>query len=99
MWKTGIVEEVIKGKDGNIRGAKVRKMGRGRPEILNRPLQKLFPLEITCSKPCEKSVQVEKKEIGLLNASEGKNANEDRARPCRAAAQDARWKSQLMLGP
>ena len=42
MWKTVIVEEVIKGKDGNIRGAKVRKIGKGKPEILNRPLQKNF---------------------------------------------------------
>ena len=99
MWKMGIVEEVIKGKDGYIRGAKVRKIGKGKPEILNRPLQKLFPLEIVSSKPCEKSENVEKREIKLLNASEGKNANENRARPCRAAAQDARWKSQLMLGP
>ena len=30
MWKTGIVAEVIKGKHGNIRGAKVRKVGRGK---------------------------------------------------------------------
>ena len=95
MWKTGIIEEVIKGKDGNIRGAKVRKIGKGKPEILSRPLQKLFPLEITC----EKSGNGEKRGIGLLDASEGKNASENGVRPRRAAAQDARWKSQLMLGP
>ena len=45
MWKMGIIEEIIKGKDQNIRGAKVRKMARGKPEFLNRPLQKLIPLE------------------------------------------------------
>ena len=99
MWKTGIIEEVIKGKDGNIRGAKVRKIGKGKPEILSRPLQKLFPLEIACEKPCEKSGNGEKRGIGLLDASEGKNASENGVRPRRAAAQDARWKSQLMLGP
>ena len=45
MWKMGIIEEIIKGKDQQIRGAKVRKMARGKPEYLNRPLQKLIPLE------------------------------------------------------
>ena len=97
-WKTGIIEEVIKGKDGNIRGAKVWKIGKGKPEILNRPLQKLFPLEITCSKPCEKSGNGEKRGIRLLDVSEGKNASENGVRPRRAAAQDKRWKSQLTLG-
>ena len=99
MWKTGIVEEVIKGKDGNIRGAKVRKIGKGKPEILNRPLQKLFPLEITCSRLWEKSGNSEKREIGQLEANERKNASENGVRPYRVAAQDARWKSRLMLGP
>jgi len=99
MWKSGIVEEVIKGKDGNIRGAKVRKIGKGKPEILNRPLQKLFPLEITCSRLWEKSGNSEKREIGQLEANERKNASENGVRPYRVAAQDARWKSRLMLGP
>ena len=84
------MEEVIKGKDGNIREAKVRKIGKGKPEILNRPLQKLFPLEITCSRLWEKSGNSEKREIGQLGASERKNASENGVRPYRAAAQDAR---------
>ena len=46
VWKMAIVEELIKGKDGEVRGAKVRKAAKGKPIILNRPLQKLFPLEI-----------------------------------------------------
>ena len=48
FWKTGIVQDIIVGKDGVVRGASVRKIGSGKPEILNRPLQKLFPLEIAC---------------------------------------------------
>ena len=47
MWKTGLIEETIMGKDGQIRGAKIHKMGKGKPEFNNRPLQKLVPLEIT----------------------------------------------------
>ena len=46
--KKGIVQDIIVGKDGVVRGSSVRKMGRGKPETLNRPLQKLFPLEIAC---------------------------------------------------
>ena len=42
-WKLGIVEELIRGKDEVIRGAKVRRLVKGKPEILCRPLQKLFP--------------------------------------------------------
>ena len=49
LWKMGIVEEVIKGKDEQIRGAKLRKTGKGKPEILSRPLQQLSPFEIACS--------------------------------------------------
>ena len=41
----GIIEEAIVGKDGQIRGAKIRKMGKGKPEFSNSPLQKLVPLE------------------------------------------------------
>eukprot|EP00794_Sanderia_malayensis_P015559 gene15559-biopygen13271 len=44
-WKVGIIEDLVKGKDGEIRGAKVRKVSKGKVEVLSRPLQKLFPLE------------------------------------------------------
>ena len=53
-WKIAIVEQLVKGQDGETRGAKVGKASRkGKPEILNRPLQKLYPLEIHCSDVCE----------------------------------------------
>ena len=47
LWKMGIVEECIVGKDGHIRGAKVRIPDKGKSETINRPIQKLFPSEIT----------------------------------------------------
>ena len=31
MWKTGIIEETIVGKDGQTRGAKIRKIEKGKP--------------------------------------------------------------------
>ena len=47
FWKMGSVEEQIIGRDGIVRGAKVRVAGTGKPEYLNRPLQKLYPLELS----------------------------------------------------
>ena len=54
LWKVGIVDELIAGTYGHVRGAKVRKPGKGKPEILNRPIQNLFSLESTGTR-CEGS--------------------------------------------
>ena len=43
LWKLGKVEELIKGRDNVIRGARVR-LANG--NFIDRPLQKLFPLEL-----------------------------------------------------
>lgn len=46
-WRLGKVEELITGKDGETRGAKVKMLTKkGRPTYLNRPVQKLYPLEV-----------------------------------------------------
>jgi hypothetical protein len=42
LWKMGVVEKLIAGKDGVVRGA-ILKTGSGRKEI---PLQHLYPLEL-----------------------------------------------------
>ena len=44
MWRFGIVEELLQGKDGRIRGAKVRVPMTN--SILKRPVNKLYLLEI-----------------------------------------------------
>ena len=49
QWKVAIVEEIILGKDGEPRGATVRKYASGKPVTLNRLLQRLYPLEISCN--------------------------------------------------
>ena len=47
MWKTALVEKTIVGKDGYKRGAKVKMASIGKLLVyLNRPIQKLYPLEI-----------------------------------------------------
>jgi len=95
-WKMAIVEELIKGADNVIRGAKVRKAAcKGKTKILSRPLQKFFPLEIQ-----SESTAVERMN-GEKSTSEMTKTNEDvrEPRPRRAAALDAQWKSQSMLDP
>ena len=47
-WSMAVIEELINGKDGVTRGATVKKIGvNGKAALLNRPLQKLYPLEIS----------------------------------------------------
>ena len=43
-WKLGVVEDLITGRDGVIRGAKL-KSGKSQ---LERPIQHLYPLELSC---------------------------------------------------
>ena len=44
-WQMGKVEELIVGKDKEVRGAKVKLLARGKPVRVSRLMQKLYPLE------------------------------------------------------
>lgn len=77
FWKIGKVEELIPGKDGEVRAAVV-KVGNSskRPALLRRPLQQLIPIEV---------------KVPALVQPEGTQADEtrvtnDTARPRRTAA-------------
>jgi len=49
LWKLGIVQEVMKGRDGLTRAAVVKTVSRERQQsILKRPIQLLYPLEVHC---------------------------------------------------
>ena len=48
-WKVGIVEEIIKGIDGNIRGAVVRV--RRTKSLIKRPVSRLYLIERVQNKP------------------------------------------------
>ena len=43
-WKIGNVKDVITGKDGEVRGISIPVKGKGKPFILKRPIQKVYPL-------------------------------------------------------
>ncbi|KAL5475814.1 hypothetical protein EMCRGX_G025680 [Ephydatia muelleri] len=47
FWKTGVIEQVLSGQDGLVRGARVRVRSRNGSILLNRPLQLLYPLEVS----------------------------------------------------
>ena len=50
-WAMGIVEETISGNDGVIRGARLRRLSSdGKHQVIERPIQKLYPLEINHEK-------------------------------------------------
>ena len=47
FWKVALVKSLIIGKDHRVRGA-ILKVASSR-EVLQRPLQRLYPLEVKCS--------------------------------------------------
>ena len=42
LWKVGVVEDLIIGKDGQVRGASVRKVAKGKPEVSYKTSSKTF---------------------------------------------------------
>ena len=110
-WKTGVVEELISGKYGQVRGAKVRKTGRGKFEILTRPIQKLFLLEINArnERTGDKVENMSGSKEMREKLDENENENEEKKkqkdeggiqnRPLRGAARNARILSKLTIDP
>ena len=53
-WHMGVIEKCIVGADGVTRGATVKKVDKdGKTSYINRPLQKLYPMELTCNSKLE----------------------------------------------
>ena len=78
------MEEVIKGTDGEIGGARVRtRSAGGRSMVMSRPLQKLFPLEVRAVTE-ETASELERKD----NVAE--------QRPRRVAAADGEWRQRYV---
>ena len=95
MWKVAIVEDPITGKDGVVRGAKVRRAGKGKLETVCRPLQKLYPLDTAGKNTCQVG---QKGEEGMDEIEKNEeDGNPKGGRPSRAAAKDAQWRVRLML--
>ena len=96
QWKVSVVDDVIYGQNEEPRGAVIRKSGckLGKLGLLRRPLQKLYPFEISTHGEAREKVRgLERKneQGGVLEEYE-KNG-----RMRRAAAKDGSWKSKLTL--
>ena len=46
FWKIGCIERLLSGRDETVRGATVRVTTNGKCTTLDRPLQRLYPMEI-----------------------------------------------------
>ena len=78
FWKLGKVVELLLGRDGNIRAAKVKVPSARGTTVLSRPLQLLIPLEIRS--------QVEIDPPGMPQAVTNQEQADTRTRPRRNAA-------------
>ena len=86
-WKLGVVESLVTGKDGIVRGAQVRVITKGKPVHLSRPVQKLYPLEIRSKGEGTRTRSTRNQVVEVPT----------RNSPRRSAALDSTWKTQLML--
>ena len=100
-WKLARIEEVIIGRDGRTRGAVLRvASASGRGTVLHRPLQRLYPLEISSSTP-DKEKEKPDETAGCDQVTSEESAAQERqsavpVRPRRAAAMEARnWSRAL----
>ena len=111
QWKIGIIEGLIVGKDGHVRGVNLRVSGTGKPQFCSRPVQKVYPLEISSVRENDGQGKVKRSdvEVGMRKDGTERNENSEKVeeekenvkgkdyRPKRAAASDAQWKTKLML--
>lgn len=87
-WKMAVVESLILGKDEQVRRANVRVITKGKIVRLSRPVQKLYPIEVSAEVP----------EVTGATAR-AEHVTEVRTRDVlhRAAALDATWRTREML--
>ena len=84
-WKLAVVEELVRGRDGIVRGAKIRVITKGKIVRISRPVQRLYPIE----------VRADEDEVAAMRAPCVPQVR--RTLPRRTAALDAGWKTRLML--
>ena len=71
FWSTGRIEELLMGKDEKVRAAVVRVYtDQKRSRLLNRPVQKLYPIEVNCEEgDCINRVEESQMRYSHLNQS------------------------------
>ena len=91
FWKMARVQSLITGKDGVARGATLKVASKsGTPTTLQRPLQLLFPLEVSSDSPTTNVMEPEsestKQQTASAEAPEQEEAPPGTSRPQRGAA-------------
>lgn len=84
-WKLAVIEELVRGRDGVVRGAKIRVITKGKIVRISRPVQRLYPIE----------VRADEDDAAAMRVPRVQQAR--RTLPRRNAALDAGWKTRLML--
>ena len=80
LWKLGRVVDLIKGKDGVVRGARVKTDSRYSGGIIERPLQKLFPLEMGRGEVNDDESNIDKADAA--DTAEASNDPPESSKPC-----------------
>ena len=97
FWKIGCIERLLTGRDGTVRGAAVRVSStNGKCSILERPLQRLYPMEI---KSTSTETPTEEPVSSPSDIQEQPLAStvEPRRRPLREAARRANANRQTLI--
>ena len=81
-WKMGKIEEIVVGEDGVVRGASVRTSFNDKIGNIQRPLQKLYPLELGSRGNEEKETGNASEMIVDKDAKQGRNNNKSVAESC-----------------
>lgn len=88
-WRLGIVQEVMKGRDGLKRAATITIVSSNQPHsTLRRPIQLLYPLEIFCKSAETFALRTEPDSRYAVTSGSITDSNE-KTRPKRAAAKRA----------
>ena len=90
FWKLGKVEELISGNDDAIRGALVRIRAGNSHAFVKRPVQWLYPVEVSDVKDTDTTEGTEHHQLPVSNQATAEQ--EARIRPQRAAAMQAKQK-------
>ena len=87
-----VEKNLVEGEDGVVRGAEVRVITKGRQTRMSWPLQKLYPIEASSASDGAEPQETTPPTLHVTPTSMN-------ARPNRAAAKDAGWKTHSMLDP
>ena len=97
FWKLGCVKKLLSGRDGTVRGATVRVTTNGKCTTLDRPLQRLYPMEIkstSTESPTENSVSSSSKTPEQPTSDTEPSRS---TRPLREAAQRANINRRTLI--